>query len=176
MALDVDGVLNALSDESARPVREVHIPAAALPDSPFVRRPEGDVLTVRLRLDGSDAVWIGRLREKADVVWATTWEHLANTVIAAELGIDPLEVAVTAEGYPPRFGDIRNGDSGAWKLEALAERYQRRHVVFVDDSVWHAPATGCYSMVVTPDGRFGLGRGLRGRVTRFVNRYSPSAD
>lgn len=154
----------------------VDIPARSLPCSPFVRQPEGDVLAVTLRLAPSDGSWIEDLRQRAQVVWATTWEDLANEVIAPARGIAPLEVGVRAQEHPPRFGYVRNGNSDRWKCEALARRFPRRHVVLVDDGSSWTPATGAACLSIRPHATEGLAPWVRTRIERFVERYQPEEE
>lgn len=97
VALDIDGVLNAGGAASyLGPGWEDHlleIPAADLPDSPFVGGGGAHDLTFTATINpAAHGPWITRLREYADVVWATTWEQAANAVLAPLLGIDPLPV------------------------------------------------------------------------------------
>ena len=117
-------------------VYQVWVPAAELPDSPFLRgRGEQDLSTL-VQLSTRDADRLAALTQRADLVWATTWEGAANTVLAPLLALGDLELGVSVEVTYPRFGYVRNGDVAAWKAEALAERYTGRPLVWLDDLAW----------------------------------------
>ncbi|MEU9112444.1 HAD domain-containing protein [Streptomyces sp. NPDC048483] len=82
--LDIDGVLNPV-----------------LPSPGFTAH---DLLdhTVLLSVDHAD--WLRELSATYDLVWATTWEHHANTHIAPLLGLPELPV-VEFTGHPGRPDD-----------------------------------------------------------------------
>lgn len=128
VALDVDDVLNF----DGGPVSvNVHVAAAEHPDSPFVPRPADR--TLRLSFDPEVSAWVADLQTRADVVWVTTWEELANTHVAPALGIPPMPVALTTQVHPVRFGYARNGDAGAWKAEFLRDTFPGRPLCWLDD-------------------------------------------
>lgn len=118
--LDVDGPLN---------------PYGAKPS----RRPDG-YTTHRLRPHGFERarkplrVWLhpghGRLllafaaEHDADLVWATTWEHDANTMIGPVIGLPELPVI--------KFGD-HPGTVQGWKFPAVARYATGRPIVWFDD-------------------------------------------
>ncbi|CAM4410535.1 HAD domain-containing protein [Nocardia ninae] len=57
----------------------------------------------------------------AELVWATTWEHKANTMVGPAIGLPNLPV-------------IRFGDSGpAWKFPAVAAYARQRPLIWLDD-------------------------------------------
>ncbi len=70
------------------------------------------------------------LRRGIDVVWATTWQHHANTYFSPVLDFPELPIAVS---------DDRNGhdDPGMWKAAQLAAdpRWAGRPLVWVDDAI-----------------------------------------
>ncbi|MGH9066563.1 MAG: hypothetical protein ACRD0J_03440 [Acidimicrobiales bacterium] len=177
VALDVDGVLNVLAERATHPARKVHIDATVVPNSPFVSRPGPGGMSLRLRLNPVDGEWITALRQQAQVVWATTWEDLANTVVAPLLGIEPLEVGVRVADHPPHFGQVRSIDSVGWKQEALSERYHGRPLAFIDDGAWTATVdTGAPSLVLAPDPAIGLTEGHRTEVDRFIEHVEGLAE
>lgn len=138
VALDVDEVLN--HDGLGTVEHPLVVPAADLPNSPFLRGGGERDLSTIVRLDPRHGEWINSLLERGiEVVWATTWEEAANTHLAPLLGIPPLPVAVSVTAHPPRFGWVHNGNTGAWKADALAERYPDPEValVWVDDLAHH---------------------------------------
>lgn len=135
VALDVDGVLNALAPApgAGGVPHTVTVPAGALPNSPFLAGGGLRDLTATIHLHPAHGEWIRRLLERADVWWATTWEGAANTHLAPLLGIDPLPVLNLRAGVP--FGIARDRDSAAakaWALTDLAEE-TGAPVVWVDD-------------------------------------------
>jgi hypothetical protein len=76
-------------------------------------------------------VWIRSLLERGvAVVWASTWEHAANTHFAPLLGIPPLPVAtITTPNDLPAVGGAPE-----WKSHQLAAQFQGRPLVWIDDS------------------------------------------
>ncbi|MBO0846077.1 MAG: hypothetical protein J2P22_11760 [Nocardioides sp.] len=77
---------------------------------------------------------LGRLAERADLVWCTAWEHEANHYIGPWLGLPPLPVIA--------FDDMRYqaGDRGCWKtrtVEAWLAEHNRadRPWVWLDDEI-----------------------------------------
>lgn len=136
VALDVDGVLN-ISPGPGIQEHRLHVPAALVPKSPFLRGYGEQDLDGTLWLDPTVGPWIQQLRTVAHVVWATTWEHLANTHLAPLLGIDPLPVACAVHIAPPRYGYVKNRDSIGWKASVLMQAYPNRPLVWVDDGAWN---------------------------------------
>jgi len=118
LLLDVDGPLN---------------PFAGKPE----RRPDG-YTTHRMVLDGWTEqhplrVWLnpdhGRMLTDLavecglDLVWATTWQHLANTMIAPLVGLPELPVI--------EFGDALG--TAAWKWDAVTTYAGDRPLAWLDD-------------------------------------------
>lgn len=141
VAVDVDGVVNAfrMDPDNLLPGWEriiVDVPEADIPDSPFLRRPpEGiDHLEMPLILNPSlHGPWITELRERAEVVWATTWEDMANYVLCPLLGIEPLPVATRVLRQKPRFEQVLKMLSAEWKGMALRGQFSDREVCWIDD-------------------------------------------
>ena len=75
------------------------------------------------------------MREKAEVVWATTWENTANTILAPLLGIDPLPVGIDTKRNIPTVRQIWNTDTALWKFESLNKNYEGEDLVWVDDTL-----------------------------------------
>jgi hypothetical protein len=59
--------------------------------------------------------------DHAEVVWATTWGHQANTLVGPAIGLSVLPVV-----------DCANADSG-WKFDAVARYAGQRPLVWLDD-------------------------------------------
>jgi hypothetical protein len=201
VALDVDGVLNPSSDQPGFELFEVTVMEGSLPDSPFVNPlvVPGTVLSVRL--SKVHAEWITSLREVAEVVWATTWEHAANELLAPLLGIEPLGV-IEHSTVPPTFSQWRNGEVASWKFESIDAHVGDRPLVWVDDQAWGftqwndpdpparsrflvdvdegdegdevgRPYSKAPSLVVVPDERVGLTDADRSRIDEFVASHQP---
>lgn len=184
VALDIDGCLNAGGSPSylgeGWEIHRVEMPAADLPDSPFIGGYGEQDLSIPVCINPSlHGTWITKLREHVDVVWATTWEHAANKYLAPLLGIDPLPVGISVRVQLPRFGDAKNHDSTAWKAMALGDAFRGRSLVWVDDynesyadPVWwdHEPAmpTRC----ITCDPQTGLAAGQMAEVDAFVDEMA----
>jgi hypothetical protein len=73
VALDIDGVLNPLGEVEWHVATPLHVDARRVPDSPFLRGYGRLDLEVTVRLNPAHGEWITRLVERAQVVWATTW-------------------------------------------------------------------------------------------------------
>ncbi|WP_345047879.1 hypothetical protein [Microbacterium invictum] len=77
---------------------------------------------------GIGAAWVRDLLARGiDVVWATTWQHHANTHFAPILGLPELPVAVHGSGY---FSE----SSPHWKARKLARQFDARPLLWVDDN------------------------------------------
>jgi hypothetical protein len=114
LLLDFDGPLN--------PHRARGIPAG------YERHEivEGDK-TWAVLLNPQHGVELNALAEVFDLVWATSWEHGANRLLAPRLGLPELPVIV----WPPR-ATVRRG---SWKAPYIAEWVGDRPFVWVDDEV-----------------------------------------
>ena len=185
IAMDVDGVLNVSPDEGTV-THDLHMPAGTLPKSPFLRGGGLTDLTGKVHLRPEYGRWLNRLRERADLVWATTWEHAANTHLAPLLGIDPIPVGISTDRQHPRFGYVKNGDSAAWKAEALDEAFPGQPLIWVDDSAWrevvgadvHArPWRESPYLVIAPDEKVGLTAEHMAQIEAFVdNPATPTVE
>jgi hypothetical protein len=123
--LDVDGPLN---------------PWAAKPDS----LPEGYVehrfrlsgwsrrKPLRMRLNPDHGADLARLaaRTGAELVWATTWEHKANTMVGPAIGLPSLRVIEFA-AY---------ADQSTWKFTAVSRFARGRALAWLDDDFDMYPA------------------------------------
>jgi hypothetical protein len=164
VAIDVDGVINALAPGDRFVEHRLTIEAGVGPVSPFIRGGGRSDTAAVVRVDPAVVAWVNSLHIRAQVVWATTWEHAANTVLAPAVGLTPFEVAVTVEDHPPRLGYVKNKDSAAWKAEALAEMFDNRPLVWLDDlatryrthDYWRHPDDDAKTLVLVPDKDTGL--------------------
>lgn len=144
LLLDVDGPLNPFQLITRTGHRPVTDPAG----EPFVYQrhhlyPTGwaDGLPVLLSTGHGQA--LRRLAEVYTLVWATTWEHEANSIIAPLVGLPELPVIEwpdAARGWvldqPPHHGSWKTRHIAAW-LDAHATGPDGRALpwVWVDDDV-----------------------------------------
>ncbi|RAY13793.1 hypothetical protein DPM19_19265 [Actinomadura craniellae] len=115
--LDVDGPLLPFGDGSQRD-------------------PSGTGPTVHLaRLDPRVGLRLAAL--PCDLVWATTWEDEANTVIAPRIGLPRLPVVNWPE---PAIEDEREDQwfGLCWKTRPLVTWANRRPFIWVDDEITDA--------------------------------------
>lgn len=146
VALDIDGVLNRDISPSRAGAGWVRRKVTVRADgnfTPFSLLGEHDLdipLVINPRLHGP---WITRLREHADVVWASTWDRQANIHLSSLLGIDPLPVGISVSAQKPR----RHDGPIDWKSRALQQAIPGRPVLWIDDGadladpeVWRNPA------------------------------------
>lgn len=178
LALDVDGVLNPDAPADGFTEHPLTMPSETLPDTPFLRGYGREDLTGRVRASTAHGAWITDVRQRAHVVWATTWEHAANTHYAPLLGIAPLEVGVSCQTHPPRFGYMKNRNSAAWKAEALSELYRGRPVIWIDDHAggytrqgYGRLRTGAPQLVIAPDPDIGLTADHISQVEDFLAAF-----
>lgn len=160
--LDIDGVLNPV-----------------LPTPGFTSYDLLD-FTVLLTVDHAD--WLRELSTAYDLVWATTWEHHANTYIAPLLELPRLPV-VEFTGYRPRPDDPRL--SGVEALEgrkwAPLLRYAAgRPFAWVDetipDSLLRQARWRPDRLLVPVDPARGLRRGHVDRLLAHPPRQRPATE
>jgi len=131
--LDIDGVLNG---DSAR-FSEHHtvvIDPATLPVSPFTISPADEApIELDVDVDPRHRDYLASLAEHFELVWASTWEHLANVHIAPLFDLPELPfVELAAEpACRRRAGDLE--DVADWKWRSLLRHAGPRPLAFVDD-------------------------------------------
>ena len=120
-------------------------------------------LTINPSLHGP---WTTALREKASVVWATTWEGMANKVLAPLLGIQPLPVALRSEEFMLKFSQSPMD----WKAYTLERMFTERDVCWVDDQNRRFNGNLIFPnyLVVTTDPAAGLTKGRMSLIDRWV--------
>lgn len=141
VAIDLDGVLRIPPTREGNPVREGIISAEityrrdAYPTLHHSQPPwdEYDEFTDEdgEEFSGAGVAWVHDLiRRDIEVVWATTWQHHANTYFSPILGFPELPVAVVDNGSS-------FGEPSAWKAAQLGEdpRWAARPLVWVDDDI-----------------------------------------
>lgn len=120
--IDVDGVLN--------------------PDKPSRHHRRYEILDFTVYLSNSHGTSLRNLSKKFDLVWATTWQNLANKHIAPKIGIDALPYVTWSVEYPnSRFNgpmiktieivDYANGRPFAW-IDDEIEIADRRFIIDMD--------------------------------------------
>ncbi|MGW6263988.1 hypothetical protein [Cellulosimicrobium funkei] len=198
VALDVDGTINAIPADPAGPsapglvehrvtLHADHWPAGKATDppsasrTPFLRPLPSETLETTVHVPEGVGSWILNLLDNGvEVVWATTWEHAANTYIASLLAIPALPVAtVWADNRTrPTFGEVKDRDSATWKARTLKNTYPARSVVWLDDQAhrWAGRRTASWlpepSLVVTPDPTTGATQDVRNLVDAWLAQQS----
>jgi hypothetical protein len=114
LLLDFDGPLNPHRAAEVPPGYERH------------EIVEGDRTWVVL-LNPQHGVELNALADRFDLVWATSWEHGANRLLAPLLGLPELPVIVWPDRTPVR--------RGSWKTPYIGEWVRNRPFVWVDDEV-----------------------------------------
>lgn len=127
--LDVDGVLNY----PAYPYKEylLQIDPAGFPKNAFTKSfSSDDVRDFTVRFHTYFPAWLLELAEAFELVWATTWEHQANTYLSPLLGLGTLAVV---EFDQPSEEHVQRDCLAEWKWENIARFAGDRPFVFVDD-------------------------------------------
>jgi hypothetical protein len=155
--LDVDGVvaLSVFSNE---------LPPGEMRESPlgFIYLPDRAGGLVR------------ELAARFDIVWATGWEHRANTALLRPLGLRD-ELPVLTFGKKARFG------SSEWKLKRVDAYARRRPAAWLDDNLverherWAADRSHP-TLLVPVDPREGLTRDHVERLLRWADRLEASPE
>lgn len=131
--LDIDGVLNGDSRRFSER-HQVHVSAEELrsSESPFSKNFTEEGLTFDVNLDPRMRAWMDQLSQVFELVWASTWEHLANTYISPLLGLGELGV-VEHSKFPPTPDEVAKHDVALWKWRAIVPYAGGRPFCFVDD-------------------------------------------
>lgn len=143
VALDVDGVFRPFpklsEDEIAEDPRfferEITLTKSNYPTlfHGQPRWPESGELVTRLLFAEEARKLVQRLHEEGfELVWATTWQHAANTYFAPVLGLPELPVAVVSD--PPKSPGRFYGSSPEWKSHQLADAFPGRPLLWLDDN------------------------------------------
>ncbi|MEV6242023.1 HAD domain-containing protein [Lentzea sp. NPDC051838] len=164
--VDVDGPLNPfLAKPTLRPIGY----------STHRIRPAGFSRPLRVWLDPSHGPWLLSLAAatRADLVWATTWEHEANKFIGPLLGLPELEWI----DFGGRGADHHDGLHG--KVPAIAEWAGTRPIAWLDDEFqprdpeWATSRPG--TLLVPVDPREGIGIEHLSQVHTFLTNVSAQA-
>ncbi len=170
VALDVDGVLNALGPAPGPPWQRHRLVmrAETLPKSSFLRGYGERDLKVTVHVNPEHGAWIRELRERAEVMWCSTWQHAANIHLSPLLGI-PAMPALDLQDSPLGL-HIAADSAGAkrWDLGHLCSG--GRPVVWVDDLADERyPLAGGRGLPVSTDPAHGLTQAEQLRVERFLD-------
>lgn len=120
LLIDVDGVLNPLMVADGFEIHEL-VPMGW----------DGPPLNVQLSPRHGD--WIAQLTDIFDLVWATTWEHSANKLIAPIVGL-PADLPVIPFAEPR----LRHEWGISFKSPAVAKYVGSHPFVWLDDSITEA--------------------------------------
>lgn len=119
LLLDVDGVLNAVTDTDPRTWSDW-----------LVSRANG----FPIRWSPAMIAALCRLSERVEMRWLTTWWDMTERL--EFLGLPPMEVANTREEYQARGGPMH-----WWKLDVAKRVYaEGRPVIWIDDDLAHDQA------------------------------------
>jgi hypothetical protein len=148
LLLDVDGVLNALPADPTQgpPGYTAH-----------VLRPRGFEQGLLVWLNSSHGPMLRELGAKFDLVWATSWEEQANTMISPLIGL-PDDLPWIELGTPRLLSD------GIWKRDGVESYVADRPFAWLDDDfepsddAWAAAreAAGTPTLLVHVDRTTGL--------------------
>ncbi|APZ33060.1 hypothetical protein BOH66_01160 [Microbacterium aurum] len=132
VALDMDGVIRALTNLPSEQLvaHTITMTRDNYPHGFMHGEPEWDDDGLSTEVEYFSRVgveWVRDLvRRGVDVRWATTWQEFANVYFSPVLGLPDLPVAV---GVPGK----RSLSPGGWKAWQLAQRFDGRPLVLVDD-------------------------------------------
>ncbi|TRV77977.1 hypothetical protein FKN01_13775 [Streptomyces sp. 130] len=122
------------------------------------------------RVDPSLGARLGAL--PCTLVWATTWEAEANTVLAPRLGLPVLQVVAWPDSPGQEARDARAGLH--WKTRTLVERADGRPFAWVDDEIgepdrrWVAARHGAPALLHRVDPLLGLTAGGLGLIEAWL--------
>lgn len=156
LLVDVDGVLNPFA------VRRGVLPRGFT---------EHAILGYRVLLARHHGDWLNGLADRFELVWATTWEDDANTLIAPLVGL-PTDLPVIAFPNPQA--------TGTWKLPAVAAYVGDRPAAWIDDDLgsdavrWRDLRTAP-TLLLRCDPAVGLVRRHIKALERFADRLVDSA-
>lgn len=140
VAIDMDGVLRLPPTRPGSPARDLISAEITYRSDAFPTlhhsEPPWDENGEYTDEDGEEfsrtgVEWVhDLLRRDIDVVWATTWQHHANTYFSPVLGLPELPVAIVGDGS--RFEDPL-----FWKAAELSSdpRWVGRPLMWVDDDI-----------------------------------------
>jgi hypothetical protein len=160
LLIDVDGVLNPLAQAPG------HVPAGYVPH---------DVDGLRVLLSTDHGIWLSDLASSYDLVWATSWEHDADRLIAEAVGLP--------RGLPVISFAAQDGWTN--KLPDIIRYVGDRPLAWIDDQPgaevrdWADArnAAGIPTLLVETDYRVGLTLFDVGRLREFALRLAgPISD
>ncbi|MBF5033111.1 MULTISPECIES: HAD domain-containing protein [unclassified Micromonospora] len=148
-----------------RPLLFLDVDGTLLPFGGSAGPPEDGVNPLLAGLDAGHGRRLAAL--PCDLVWATTWMHDANEVLAPRLGLPPLPVV----DWP----DDEDDDGRLhWKTRRLVEWAAGRRFVWLDDEItdadrrWVAGNHGAPALMHRVDARRGLTDADHQAVARWL--------
>jgi hypothetical protein len=131
LLLDVDGVINLFSRRSLA----MHL------EQEFVAVPPSKGgLTFPIRVPAGTSDRIAQLEERFQLVWATTWETEARSVLAPQLGFGEdwpvIEFPVARTSHPLLAGQRKFSDPWTAKLDEVLTYSEDRPMAWIDDILY----------------------------------------
>lgn len=170
--IDVDGVINALP----KPAQIIH-------ETVYDSWQHTQVLTYNILYSPELIANINRLSEMADIIWLTTWNGHAPTLLAPALGLHDFGFA-KAEGTNSSF-DLTGQEPTTrwWKLNAILEHlyHDQRPFIWTDDDIslevrhaiqGRASFEGVENLLITPNSNIGLTTRDTNLIESFIHRLS----
>ena len=151
--LDVDGVLNYHRPPCREYLVEVRCEEMAV--NAFTARFEKETVEFKVYIPSAYPGWLAELSEHFELVWATTWEDLANKHLSGLLGLGQLRVVNFAQ---PTFSQVKNHDVAMWKWRSIVEFAGETPFCFVDDQaqslarVMPVSKSALQGVICTPNG------------------------
>jgi hypothetical protein len=116
----------------------------------------------------------------AELVWATNWEHQANTMMGPAIGLPTLPVVEFGGGL-----ERREGQPFSWKFGAVGRRAAGRPLAWLDDDFDTYPAArdeflgrraadGLVTELIRVDPRTGIGPEHLAAVERWALAVRPA--
>ncbi|MCO6000036.1 HAD domain-containing protein [Actinoallomurus rhizosphaericola] len=137
MALGIGGVPRPGSRPATRPLLYVDIDGVLNPTSDREGFTAHRIGRLSVRLSPLHGDWLRELAGRYDLVWATTWEHDANTHVGPLLGLPELPVvefsAYRRRRDDPRFPIIQLFEMAKWA--PILRHADGRPFAWIDDVI-----------------------------------------
>lgn len=174
--IDVDGVINVL-------------PKAAQKDhEAFYKSWESTrVLTYNILYSPELVDELNRLSEFVEIIWLSTWNGHAATLLAPALGLHDFPFAMS-HGTNSSF-DLSSQDPAArwWKLNVILEHIKndQRPFIWTDDDIspevrkairGRAAFEGIDNLVINPNSNIGLTKSETSMIDQFIQRLTSKGN